>query len=194
MPVSGKDERGVGSLVADGCARALAIAFSSAATVAASTVPVGLTPSSVWKSFNASVSAGPLSVDRTIPEPGELECLLHRGRGRHRFLGDGAAHGCQVALESGGGCLVDGARGGQAVGLLQRLDGVDGRRLPRCVCFYGIHSRAACMWRGTASDMYSDHLGGSTAASTVGAGAGSGVQTTGELVSDQASAPGLTAA
>ena len=35
-----------------------AIAFFTAVTVAASTVPVGLTPSSVWKLLRASVSAG----------------------------------------------------------------------------------------------------------------------------------------
>ena len=51
---------GLGDGVAEGVAGCLAsaIAFSSAATVAASTSPVGLTPSSVWKAFTASVRAG----------------------------------------------------------------------------------------------------------------------------------------
>ena len=50
----------VGALV-DGEAFAdltLAMACSSAVMVAASTAPVGLIPSSVWKDFRASVSAG----------------------------------------------------------------------------------------------------------------------------------------
>ena len=42
----------------DGSSCASAIAFSSAAIVAASTAPVGFTPSSVWKSLSASVSSG----------------------------------------------------------------------------------------------------------------------------------------
>ena len=60
VPVSDESERGVESLVADGdgCGRPLAIAFSSAAMVASSTVPVGLTPSSVWNAFRALVSSG----------------------------------------------------------------------------------------------------------------------------------------
>jgi hypothetical protein len=37
---------------------AVAMACSNAAIVAASTVPVGLTPSSVWKDIRASVKAG----------------------------------------------------------------------------------------------------------------------------------------
>ncbi len=45
-------------VAADGSGFGLAMAFSSAATVAASTAPVGLTPNSVWNSFSASVSAG----------------------------------------------------------------------------------------------------------------------------------------
>jgi hypothetical protein len=48
---------------------ASAIAFWSAAIVAASTVPVGGTPSATWKFFRASVSAGV-----QVPSTGPVQC------------------------------------------------------------------------------------------------------------------------
>src|SRR6187431_3354844 len=48
----------VGSGLGDAGAVRSAMAFSNAAMVAASTTPVGSTPSSVWKAMRASVSSG----------------------------------------------------------------------------------------------------------------------------------------
>ena len=83
----------VGGVLGDAdwdAALAWAIAFSSAAMVAASTVPVGLTPSSVWKDFQClGQLRGPVPVDRSVPEPGEVQCLLNRGRRGERLLGGG---------------------------------------------------------------------------------------------------------
>ena len=70
----------------------------------------------------------PHPVDGTVPEPGELERLLHGGGGRQLLLRDGPALGVQVVLERRRGGLVDRAGARQAVRLLEGLDGLDGRR------------------------------------------------------------------
>ena len=87
---------------------ASAIAFSTAWTVAASTVPVGSTPSSVWNAFSASVSARrPVAVHRAVPEAGELEGLLDGRVAASACGGDGTALGPARACSAAAGGLVD---------------------------------------------------------------------------------------
>ena len=69
-----------------------------------------------------------MTIDRAVPEAGDLECLLDGRRGGHCCLGHGSALGSEVGLERGGGRLVEDARAREAVGLLECLDGVNGRR------------------------------------------------------------------
>ena len=84
----------------DGAAVASAIAFSSAATVAASTVPDGGTPRCGLEVLECLGQRGaPLAVDGTVPEAGERERLLHGGGRGHGLLGGGSALGREVVLE-----------------------------------------------------------------------------------------------
>jgi len=68
-----------------------------------------------------------MAVDGTVPEPGQLECLLDRGGGGQYLLRRSTSLGREIDVECSLGRLVHRAGRREAVRLLHRPDGVHGR-------------------------------------------------------------------